>query len=551
MTGSASTSWANRPIVDGHDVDGVATFDAVRPATGEPFATVHRAGPAEIDAAVAAARKAFLHWSRTPVPLRQKLLASLLRLLREEQDRLATLIALEQGKPIGEARSVDLVPAADTLRYLSREAARLLAPRPVEYEQILFSHKSAAFRFEPLGVVACVTPWNYPFAIPMVEVAAALAAGNTVVLKPASATALTGIAVGDLCRRADFPPGVVNVVTATGADVDRLVEHPGVAKILFTGSVETGARVMGRAAANLTGVVLELGGKDPAIVCPDADLDRAAAGIVWASFMNAGQTCGSVERVYVLREVAAAFVEKVVARTKALRMGDPLSEATDMGPMTTEGQRALVEEHVADAVARGARVLLGGERPAARGWWYPPTVLADVDGSMRVMREETFGPVLPIQVVSSLEEAIDLANDSDFGLTASGWTRSRATARRLTEELHAGTVTINDHLFSFGEPTATWGGVKKSGLGRSHSEFGLLELVNVKHVSVDLGAAREMPWWYPYDRAFHAFVKRAFGTLYTNDPRRKVPDALGLLGSGRFFGYVKVSEIATKLGKVF
>ena len=222
-----------------------------------------------------------------------------------------------------------------------------------------------------------------------------------------------------------------------------------------------------------------------------------------------------------------------------------------MGPLTTEAQRALVEAHVADARAKGAKILTGGKRPRAKGWWYPPTVLTNVDHSMRCMHEETFGPLLPVMVVDTLDEGIRLANESEFGLTASGWTRSRKTAQRLVEELHAGTVTINDHLFSFGEPTATWGGVKKSGVGRSHAAFGLHELVNIKHVSVDMGNEGAMPWWYPYDSAFHAFTKRAFGTLYSNDPRTKVPDAIGLLGSGRFFGYVKMSTLASRLGKVF
>jgi acyl-CoA reductase-like NAD-dependent aldehyde dehydrogenase len=544
-------AFTHKPIIDGQDVDTGVTFKAVNPSTGEPFADVVRAGPAEIDAAVASARKAFLSWSRTPVTVRQKHLAQLLEEVRKAHEDIARLIATEQGKPVGEARAVDVVPAADTLRYLSRHAAAILAERPVDYAQILFAHKSGSYRLEPLGVVAIVTPWNFPFGIPFVEVAACLAAGDTVVLKPASATALTGLAVGDLCRRAGIPPGVVNVVTAGGDDTNRLIEHPGIAKILFTGAVETGIGVMQRAAKNLTGVVLELGGKDPAVVAADADLDRASSGLVWGAFVNAGQACGSVERVYVVKDVAEEFLGKVVAKAKALRLGDPLSTATDMGPLTTEAQRALVEAHVADARAKGAKVLTGGQRPRAKGWWYPPTVLTRVDHSMRCMHEETFGPLLPVMVVDTLDEAIRLANESEYGLTASGWTRSRRTALRLAEELHAGTVTINDHLFSFGEPTATWGGVKKSGVGRSHAAFGLHELVNVKHVSVDMGSAAAMPWWYPYDSAFHSFTKRAFGTLYSNDPRTKVPDALGLLGSGRFFGYVKVSTLASRLGKVF
>jgi acyl-CoA reductase-like NAD-dependent aldehyde dehydrogenase len=546
-----SFPFTNASIIDGQDVKRGATFAAVNPATAEPFADVYRAGPDEVNMAVASARKAFLSWSKTTVAGRQRHLARLLEEVRRAHEDVARLIATEQGKPVGEARAVDIVPAADTLRYLSRHAGALLAEQPIDYAQILFAHKKGSYRFEPLGVIAVVTPWNFPFGIPFVEIAACLAAGNTVVLKPASATALTGLAVGDLCRRAGLPPGVVNVVTAGGADTSVLIEHTGIAKVLFTGSVQTGIEVMQRAARNLTGVVLELGGKDAAVVAPDADLDRTAAGLVWGAFVNAGQTCGSVERVYVVKEVAAELLSKIVARTKALRLGNPLSRTTDMGPLTTEAQRALVEEHVAEAVARGAKVLTGGERPSARGWWFPPTVLSGVDHAMRAMCDETFGPLLPVMAVDSLDEAIRLANDSSFGLTASGWTRSRRTARKLAEELQAGTVTINDHLFSFGEPTATWGGVKKSGLGRSHAGFGLLELVNIKHVSVDLGSAPAMPWWYPYDAAFHAFTKSAFGTLYSNDPRTKVPGALGLVGSGRFFGYVKVSTLATRLGKVF
>lgn len=543
--------FADRPIVDGLDVDTDETFPARNPATGEEIARVHRAGVPEIDAAVAAARKAFLNWGKRPVKERERFLKKLLDVVRKSSERIARLIALEQGKPIGEARAVDLVPVADTLRYLSRKTELLLAARPVEYEQILFAHKEGAFRFEPLGVVAVITPWNYPFGIPFVEVAACLAAGNTVVLKPASATALTGLAIGELCRQAGLPPGVVNVVTAGGSTVNHLIEHPDVQKILFTGSVEIGKGVMQRASKHLTGVVLELGGKDPALVAADADLDRSAAGIVWGSFVNAGQSCGAIERVYVVEEVAEAFIEKVVERTRALRVGDPMNEATDMGPMTTAEQRQLVDEQVKEAVAKGARVLCGGKRPKAKGFWYPPTVLTGVDHTMRVMTEETFGPLLPIQVVPSLDEAIRLANDSEYGLTASGWTRSKKTARRFCEELQAGTVTINDHLFSFGEPTATWGGIKKSGIGRSHSVHGLMELVNVKHVSVDLGRSKHMPWWYPYDEKFHEFTRRAFGALYASDARTKVADTLGLLGSGRFFGFVKVSEIATKLGRVF
>jgi acyl-CoA reductase-like NAD-dependent aldehyde dehydrogenase len=539
------------PLIHGRVVRTGRSFRTTNPATGKPLARVERAGMREMDAAVESSAKAFRTWSQVPIGRRMEHLAAVLEVFRAGEAQLAELVSLEQGKPLAEARAIDLVPAADALKYLARKADQLLAPRPVDYQQILFAHKQGQIRFEPLGVVAVITPWNFPVAIPVVEIAACLAAGNTVVFKPASATASIGLLLGEVFRRAGLPPGVVNVVPAVAEATEHLVGHPGLSKIMFTGSVETGAGVMAKAARNITGTVLELGGKDAAIVCADADLERAAAGLVWGAFANAGQACGSVERVYVVEDVADELLARIVGRTRTLRVGDPLAGSTDVGPMTTADQRALVEAQVAEAVARGARVDVGGRRPSAKGNWYAPTVLTGVDHGMRVMREETFGPVLPVMVVRDLDEAIRLANDSEFGLSASGWTRSARTAERLARELSVGTVTINDHLFSFGEPAATWGGLRKSGLGRSHAVYGLHELVNIKHVSLDLDPAPAAPWWYPYDGSFQRFMGSAFGALYTNDPRTKVPDALGLMASGRFFGYVKVSDLAANLGKLF
>ena len=385
----------------------------------------------------------------------------------------------------------------------------------------------------PYGVVLVITPWNYPFSIPLICAATALAAGNTVVLKPAPATTLAGLKVGDLFRRAGLPPGVLNVVATDDEVAGALTRDPRVDKIVFTGSVATGKRIMAAAAANLTPVVLELGGKDPAIVCADADLDQAADGIVWGAFMNAGQTCASVERVYVDASVADAFTEKVVARTRALRVGDPAHAETDMGPLTLERQRAIVEEHVADAVARGALVRTGGVRPEGEGWFYPPTVLTGVDHGMRVMREETFGPVLPIMKVSGLDEAIRLANDSEYGLTASGWTKDPATARRLQAELQAGVVSVNDCLSSFGEPTAPWGGIKHSGVGRTHGLAGLREMVQMKYVSRDPARGPKL-WWYPYGEDLRSLLSRSALALHARSLFTRVASQVALLGSGRF-----------------
>jgi succinate-semialdehyde dehydrogenase/glutarate-semialdehyde dehydrogenase len=296
-------------------------------------------------------------------------------------------------------------------------------------------------------------------------------------------------------------------------------------------------------------VVLELGGKDPAIVCRDADLDRAAKGIVWAAFMNAGQTCASVERVYVERPVAEAFVAKVLEETRRVRPREAAGGG-ELGPLTLERQRRVVEEHVADAVAKGARVLAGGFTPAGPGFFYPPTVLADVDHTMAVMREETFGPVLPVMVVESLDEAIRLANDSPYGLTASGWTRSEETVRLLERELVAGVVTINDHVSTFGEPAAPWGGVRWSGFGRIHGLLGLREMVHARCVGRDRGRGPEL-WWYPYDAKLALLMARAVPALYSTSFWRRVGAQLSLLRFARVWRRFGPRRLLANLDKLF
>jgi succinate-semialdehyde dehydrogenase/glutarate-semialdehyde dehydrogenase len=256
------------------------------------------------------------------------------------------------------------------------------------------------------------------------------------------------------------------------------------------------------ASRNLTNVVLELGGKDPMIVLPDADLEAAARGAVWAGFMNAGQSCASIERVYVAREIADEFLSRVVAFTKALIVGNPVEPGVDIGPMENLGQLRVVEEHVREAAAKGADILCGGKRLEDRpGYFFAPTVLTKVNHTMKVMTEETFGPVLPVMPFSETEEAVALANDSPYGLTASVWTRDRKKAARLAERLEVGGVTINDHMITFTEPKAIWGGIKKTGLGRTHGPYGLLEIVNIKFISADFSRKKERLWWFPYTSA--------------------------------------------------
>ncbi len=548
----ASTLSLHHSRVGGETTPGRGGMRPVRnPATGQAFAGVSLLDADQAGAAVAAAQAAFPAWSALSFKERGRVLLRTRERILAGLDDLARLIAREQGKPAAEAMAVELFPALESLTHLARHAEDVLRDDPLDAQVLLFAHKDCRVVFAPLGVVLVITPWNYPFGISLTGVAAALIAGNTVVLKPAPATTLVGLRLGDLFHDAGLPPGVLNVVASDDAVAQTLVDDARVAKIVFTGSVATGKRIMASAARNLTPVVLELGGKDPAIVCRDADLERAAAGIVWGAFLNAGQTCASVERVYVEQPVAEEFVRRVLEETRKLRVGDPEQAEIDVGPMTMERQRELVEAHVEDALARGALALIGGRRPDGPGFFYPPTVLTGVDHSMRVMREETFGPLLPVMVVPSFDEALRLANDSEYGLTASVWTRNEDVARRARRELQAGVVTINDCVASYGEPSAPWGGVKHSGIGRTHGLFGLREMVHVRYVSEDWQPRRRLLWWFPYGQEFRGLMSTALRALYAPSLATRLGAQARLAGAGRFRRRVGLANVLTQLDKLF
>jgi acyl-CoA reductase-like NAD-dependent aldehyde dehydrogenase len=480
----------------------VRKVSSVDPATGERLRELECASESEVLAAVARARAAQVEWAELGVRKRIAVLREFQRRLHEKKSEIAEAITRESGKPVAEALTTEVLVVLDAARFLIDNAYRLLRDEPVPHGNLATKLKRGWLMREPYGVVGIISPWNYPFSIPATETLAALVAGNTVVLKPSEFTSLVALELESLLHAAGVPKNIFQVVVGDGATGASLIQSP-IDKVVFTGSVATGKRIAAAAAERLLPLVLELGGKDPMLVLDDADVDVASSAAVWGAFLNAGQTCLSVERCYVHRSLYDAFLKACVEKTKKLKVGRGLDPGTDVGPMIHERQLRIVESHVEDAVARGARLLAGGARiPELGKNFYTPTVLADVTHEMRIMREETFGPVLPIMVFDSDDEALRLANDSEYGLAASIWTRDRAHGERLARRIQAGTVMVNDVISCFGLSEAPHGGVKSSGMGRSHGRFGLEEMVRLKYMDVDRMPGMKKVWWYGYGASF-------------------------------------------------
>jgi succinate-semialdehyde dehydrogenase/glutarate-semialdehyde dehydrogenase len=490
------------------------------PATGEEVGRVPLQSAEDVRRAVGRAREAQKNWSALTFRARAAVVMRARATVLEEMDEIAALISRESGKPVAEAVAMEVVPTLDLMQFFARKAVRLLKPEKIEIGLYRFLGRTSMIEYRPLGTVGIISPWNFPWAIPLGEVVMALMAGNAVVLKPSELTPLVALKIKEVFARAGLPEGVLEVLTGDGSTGAALVEA-GADKIMFTGSVDTGRRVAEAAARRLIPVVLELGGKDPMLVFEDADLDAATSAAVWGAFANAGQACASVERCYVHESVAEEFTARVVEKTKSLRQAVGSVEGTDLGAMSSERQMLTVEEHVRDAVARGARVLTGGGRSRGvpeGGAFHEPTVLTGVDHSMAVMREETFGPVLPLMMFKSEEDAVRLANDSRFGLTASVWTRDIRRGKRVASRIEAGTVMVNEVLYTHGIAQTPWGGVKQSGLGRTHGRLGLLELVAPHHIHVNRLALIHDVWWFNYTpgaaRLFRSLARRfATGSL--------------------------------------
>jgi len=479
-------------LIGGEAVAGEGDAIAVEnPFTEETIESVGAASPAQVDAAAVAARAAFETWSRTPALERGEMLHEVARKLREHQQELATTMTLEGGKPLVENRDeIDWCAAAfDYYAEIGRDAAGRVIP-PIESSQLAMVVK------DPLGVVGCIVPWNYPLLLLTWKLAPALAAGCSVVAKPSEITPLSTLELASVIDH--LPAGVVNLIAGAGDVGAAMSMDDRIDCIAFTGSVATGKRVAAACAERLARVNLEMGGKDPFIVCSDVadEIEIAARGGAWAAYLNAGQVCTSAERFYVMEDVYDDYVAAFVSHTESLVLGDPLEIETDVGPMVSAPQRQKVVAQLEGAVAAGAELLTGGDSGGQeRGHFLSPAVVAGAPPETDLLREETFGPVAPIVRVKDLDEAIALANGTRFGLGANVYTRDLANAVHCTRELRAGTVWINDPLTD--NDAGPFGGFKQSGIGRELGREGLEAFQETKHVHMETKIERK-EWWYPY-----------------------------------------------------
>ncbi len=484
------------------------TITSINPATGEPLGEVPDMNAEQVRAAITASRAAQREWARVPLDIRCRRIARFAEVLMTRAEDVIDVLVREAGKTRLEALGMEVVLVADLVRYFVKHAPEMLAPEAVPLH--LMKHRASYLHFVPRGVVGVIAPWNFPFSIPIGETIMSLIAGNGVVLKPSEVTPLIALKAKELYEAAELPPDLFQVVTGRGPTGAALIDG-GIDYCVFTGSVGTGKKVAAACGERLIPCTLELGGKAPAIVCGDADLDRAAQAITWGGFANSGQVCASVERVYAVDAVHDALVERVAKLARELRQGDASASIdVDVGAMAWDQQVNNVERLVNAAVSAGARVEAGGKRRAGKGMFFEPTVLSNCTQDMDVMRKEIFGPVVPIMRVQNEEEAVRHANDSHLGLLAYVFTRDRERGKRLAERIEAGTVMVNDVLNTYACPETPWGGVKQSGIGRTHSVIGLRDLCETRHVNYDRVAFGREVWWYPYrEGTFKALLRGA------------------------------------------
>jgi succinate-semialdehyde dehydrogenase/glutarate-semialdehyde dehydrogenase len=499
---------------NGHTTTGSShTIKSYAPATGALLGEVPIMGREEVVAVVARARKAQQAWGVLPIEERCDRLLRYRDAIVDRAEEITQLLSAETGKPRHEALMHEVMTTADLLTYYTKHAPRILAPRDIDLH--LLKHRKSYLQYVARGVVGVISPWNFPFVIPMGDVVAALVTGSAVVLKPSEVTPLIALKAKEIFDATGLPEDLFGVVTGGGQAGAALIES-GIQKLVFTGGVETGRRVAAACGQQLIPCVMELGGKAPLIACADCDLERTARAIVFGGFANSGQVCVSVERVYAHESIYEPLVRRVNQLVGELRQGDPAKDFVDLGAIIFPKQIEVAEKLISDAVGKGAELVCGGKKKEGPGQFFEPTVLANCNHAMNVMREETFGPIVAMQKVSTDDEAVRLANESHLGLNAYVFTRDRAKGKVLAERIEAGSVVVNDIFINYAATEAPFGGVKQSGFGRIHGEDALRDMAEVRHVNIDrFPLPTNNPMAFPYSAKTYGSLSKMLRVLFS------------------------------------
>lgn len=506
---------------------------SINPATGEKIGEFPNMGKKEVEEAVSRAKEAQKFWAELSFEERGEWIYKFKEFVRKNIEDIAEIISQEKGVSRMEALISDVFPILDLADFYIKNTQKILRREKIKIGVWGLLGRESEVEYFPYGVIGIISPWNFPFSIPVGQIIIALMAGNTAVLKPSEFTPKTGVTVKKIFDDIGLPKGVLEVVTGDGYTGEMLVRS-GVDKIFFTGSTTTGAKIMKTAAESLTPVVMELGGKDPMIVFDDVDLDITTDAAIFGSFFNTGQVCASVERIYVHKKIFNDFANLMVEKTKKLRVGySKIPYEYDIGSVISEKQLEKVKEHIESVIEKGGKILTGGR---TNKLFVEPTIFVDVDHSFKAVREETFGPTAPIMKFETEDEAIEFANDSEYGLTASVWTKDLGRAKRIASKLNFATVMINDNLITHAIPQTPWGGTKKSGIGRTHGKEGLLEMVQIRHIHTNkMGQKMRQPWWYPFTKEKYEFSLALTNLLHSPSLKEKASSLI---------------KIAKELGKV-